>query len=73
MSNKKIWATLSFDLKAMGEEGLKHLFKAEGELRKVGIHFDTGCGCGYRDWELDWSLKGAELRNPREVEEDKKK
>ena len=24
----------------------------------MGIHFDTGAGCGNRDWEWDWSLRG---------------
>ncbi len=30
-------------------------------LSEVGISFDTGCGGGCMDWELDWSLKGAYL------------
>ncbi len=43
------------------EEQLGHLFKAGTELRKAGVTFDTGCGCGMRDWEFDWSLKGAKV------------
>ena len=41
-------------------------FENHGRLREVedrlhakGISFDTGSGFGMRDWELDWSLKGA--------------
>ena len=40
---------------------LEHLFRAEKELRKAGVDFDTGYGCGCRDWEFDWSLKGAKV------------
>ena len=48
---------------------LDHLFEAEKHLNQAGISFDTGIGpvnertrSGERDWELDWSLKGAKLR-----------
>ena len=43
------------------EEQRKNLRKAETYLRKAGISFDTGSciGSGLRDWEFDWSLKGA--------------
>ena len=38
----------------------EHIFKAEKELLKAGIHFDTGASmCSKdleRDWEFDWSL-----------------
>ena len=27
-------------------------------MRNMGIEFDTGMGCGGRDWEWDWSLSG---------------
>lgn len=43
------------------KEQLEHLFKAGEELNKAGVTFDTGCGCGMRDWEFDWSLKGAKV------------
>lgn len=68
---KGIWATLQIDHKAMTEEQKSHLRNAERELSAAGITFDTGydLGSGIRDWELDWSLKGASLRNPREPEE----
>jgi hypothetical protein len=35
---------------------LDDLFNLENELWEMGISFDTGCGFGYRDWELDWSF-----------------
>lgn len=47
--------------KVSSKEQLDHLFKAQAELRKAGISFDTGSGGGTRDWEFDWSLKGAEV------------
>ena len=44
---------------------LEHLFNAEKELSKAGVSFDTGYDfeAKIRDWEFDWSLKGAEV-NP---------
>lgn len=45
----------------LSDRQLKHLFKAENQLLKAGISFDTGYDfqekC--RDWEFDWSLEGA--------------
>jgi len=45
------------------DEQLKHILKAEDELHKAGVEFDTGYVTveKIRDWELDWGLKGAEL------------
>jgi len=49
-------------------EQLRHIYRAEDELLKAGVTFDTGKtldGEGHilsRDWELDWSLKGAEIK-----------
>jgi len=40
---------------------LSLLLKAEQAMREAGIKFDIGCGCGYRDWEFDWSLSGAKV------------
>lgn len=40
------------------------LWALRDELMDEGITFDTGMGAGGRDWELDFSLKGA---NPDEV------
>ena len=44
-------------------ETLEHLFKAEAELRKAGVSFDTGAWVEQhlREWNLDWSLKGAKI------------
>lgn len=55
----KIEALIRFPY--LTEEQRKHLFKAEDELLLAGVSFDTGSGCEGRDWEFDWSLKGAEV------------
>lgn len=49
------------------KEQLEHIRKAEGELSKAGITFDVSGAVGKgkiltREWHLDWSLKGARLR-----------
>ena len=56
-------AEVKIQFKNKTKEQLEHLFKAEEELRKAGVSFDTGydMGAGARDWEFDWSLKGAEV------------
>lgn len=41
---------------------LEALFQAESFLRQAGVSFDTGYGCGGRDWNFDWSLKGAYVK-----------
>lgn len=46
---------IHFDLSKVDQ---KDLFEIEKLLSKNGIHFDTGAGCGNRDWEWDWSLRG---------------
>ena len=51
------------------KEQLEHIFKAGEELSKAGVVFDTGAGCGMRDWEFDWSLKGAKVYFKRFKEE----
>lgn len=37
---------------------LKDILEIERLLSKNNIHFDTGAGCGNRDWEWDYSLDG---------------
>jgi hypothetical protein len=37
---------------------LETMFAIEKSLSEKNISFDTGCGFGNRDWELDWSLRG---------------
>jgi len=49
------------------EEQLKHIYKAEEELSEAGVYFDVGKDFDddkilSRDWELDWSLHGAEIK-----------
>ena len=56
------WATLQIDMTLMPEEDRGKVYQAERLLREAGITFDTGSGCGFRDWELDWSLSGAYLK-----------
>jgi len=51
------------------EEQLKHIHNAESELAKAGVTFDTGSDVDggkviNREWELDWSLKGARIVEP---------
>ena len=56
-------AEVRIQLKDLTNEQKEHLFKAEEELSKAGVSFDTGYSFGdkTRDWEFDWSLKGAEV------------
>ena len=37
------------------------LYKAESHLADAGVRFDKGGGLGARDWEMDWSLRGARV------------
>jgi len=50
-------ATLTIQITSA--EQLKEIIEAEEHLRKAGVTFDTGSSTYERDWELDWSLKGA--------------
>jgi len=54
-------------------ENLSKIFKAERLLAEAGISFDTGYGSGCRDWEFDWSLKGAHVKLRRELTENQQK
>jgi len=49
------------------QEQLEHIYKAEDELAGAGVTFDVGKDLDEnkilsRDWKLDWSLKGAEIK-----------
>ena len=55
------YARLQIDMTLMSEEDRKKVYMAEHLLKEVGVRFDSGSGCGGRDWELDWSLRGAFL------------
>lgn len=46
---------------------LQAILEAEKLLRKAGVFFDTGYGNGCRDWEFDWSLRGAFVEKEREL------
>lgn len=59
--------TLVMPIKSKKQLG--HLFKAQSQLSKAGVTFDSGTSIQNRKptkrhWELDWSLKGAKIRNP---------
>ena len=56
-------AEVRIEFPNLTEEQMTHLHKAERQLSKAGISFDTGyCfPAKRRDWEFDWSLKGANV------------
>lgn len=56
--------TLVMPIKSKSQ--MEHLFKAQSHLTKAGVTFDTGTNIKpmQRHWELDWSLKGAKMKNP---------
>lgn len=53
------WASLHIRIDTMSKEQRELVWEANKLLRKAGIKFDSGCGCGNIDFELDWSLQGA--------------
>lgn len=59
--------TLVMPIKSKKQLG--HMFKAQSQLAKAGVTFDSGTSIRNerpteREWELDWSLKGGYMRNP---------
>ena len=46
----------------MSKEDRERVYQAEILLREAGVGFDTSSGSGFRQWELDWSLRGAFLK-----------
>ncbi len=46
---------------------LEHLYRAQSQLSKAGVTFDTGTQLEpkQRHWELDWSLRGTAIKNPK--------
>lgn len=44
----------------LSEEDWKILRILEGILHNMECYFDTGYGCGGRDWEIDWSFRVKE-------------
>lgn len=55
------WAKLKINMTLMSDEDRKKVYQAERLLKEAGVGFDSGSGCGCRDWELDWSLSGARV------------
>ncbi len=52
---------------------LEALFQAETLLGQAGLSFDTGYGHGGRDWNFDWSLKGAYVKFRKHVDDKEQK
>ncbi len=63
---KSDWVRIFFT--GLTKEQMEHLHKAERELWKAGVSFDTGYDFEEkrRDWEWDWSLKGAQVKVKKE-------
>lgn len=64
MNKKKGNSWIQIQFHNLSKEQLEHLFKAESELLNAGVHFDTGYDFvdKRRDWEFDWSLRGATVK-----------
>ena len=56
-------AEVRIEFPNLTDEQREHLYKAEVQLMKAGVTFDTGTNLQsmVRDWEFDWSLKGARV------------
>ncbi|MEW6016487.1 MAG: hypothetical protein AB1760_00270 [Pseudomonadota bacterium] len=52
---------LTFPLWKMTPEQIQKLRQVEDLLLDIGVRFDTGVGCGGRDWFLDSSMTGATI------------
>lgn len=68
-----LWHHVSFQISDL--EQYQKIHEAANYLGLCGIGFDTGCGCGSSDWELDWSFrykKGEEDWDWRDAREDVK-
>ena len=57
------WVVFRIDMTMMPKEDREKVYQAELLLHEVGVAFDAGSGDGYREWEMDWSLSGAHVRN----------
>lgn len=73
MSNTKpnAYVHIEFDMTNPNFDFNK-LHQIEKLFRELGITFDTGAGCGGRDWEWDWSLEGpvkVTLSNSNKIED----
>ena len=49
------WKTISLGIQREGDLG--KVREIEHLCSMVGIYFDTGYGCGQREWEIDWSFR----------------
>ena len=50
----ELWRHIS--IKVDSNHTMDALFEYQSKLNNIGISFDTGAGCGMRDWEIDWSF-----------------
>jgi len=69
--DKSAWVCVKFV--GLSKKQMGHLFKAEKELRKAGVSFDTGYDFGTktRDWQCDWALRGARMNIVKKQKGDK--
>ena len=57
-ANPDLWCNVTF--KPKNDEQANLIQEMVVKLGWMGVTFDTGGGCGRRDWELDWSFKYKE-------------
>jgi hypothetical protein len=63
----ELWRHVTFHPKDKYESLSIH--EAANYLGMIGVCFDTGGGCGGRDWELDWSFEySGEIDNDKQRE-----
>jgi len=67
IKSKSKFVTISFP--TIDSEKMKYINEAEYALNKAGIRFDTGYDCceKRRDWFFDWSLKGAIVKDQKNI------
>lgn len=63
LKDERLVTNPSLNIPIHSKEQLQHVYNAQDELGKAGVTFDTSYAIEeeIREWQLDWSLKGAEL------------
>lgn len=56
-----VYASLIIPIDKISKENVQKILSAIKLLHEAGVYFDSGCGCGFIDMQLDWSLKNAYL------------
>lgn len=61
--NKNLYG-ITLRIPVKNDDQWQHIQNAEDELAKAGVWFDTSYDlqCGIREWQMDWSLSGADLK-----------